>query len=285
MYQNDDVISKEIVTQDGEKDFQVRYIRDENVGIICTQTDKSYFLLDSADYWYDLTQEKYPPIIKCSCKNDRFNLTFNYIPRAGTEDYREIRINCSCTVCQKTKKLPPIEIDYSPTVQLFEQPITFCKQPKIKYKTYSLEGYWSENELLDMAEYLLKKGLFVYCWYWDSKSAKRCFKELSETELHSFLTRNGEKYIAIYFSEHTFDNVPMQNASDGKGIVIRQDIWRKNDMYVLHGPLMVVSHGMFYQMEFCSEFLDKDGNIIPKSAAFCDLTKEFQKFCKKLLKK
>ena len=73
--------------------------------------------------------------------------------------------------------------------QLFEHPITFCKQPKIKFKTYSLTGYWSEDELIGMAEYLLEKGLFVYCWYLESQNAKRCFKELSETELWSFLIR------------------------------------------------------------------------------------------------
>ena len=165
MYQNEAIISKLIVTQDGEKDFQIRFIRDENVGIICTPTDKSYFLLDSADYWYDLIQEKYPPIMKCSCKNDRFNLTFEYTPREGTEDFQEINITCSCTVCQKVKRLPTIEIDYSPSSQLLDHPITFCKQPKIKYKTYSLMGYWSDDELLDIASYFLNKNLFVYCWY------------------------------------------------------------------------------------------------------------------------
>lgn len=284
MYQNEGAISKAIVTPDGEKDFQVRYIRNENVGIICTPADESYFLLDSADYWYDLIQEKYPPILKCSCKNDLFNLTFDYTPRVNTDDFREISINCSCTVCHKTTRLPPIEIDYSPSLQLFDRPITFCKQPKIKYKTYSLAGYLSDDNLVDMAEYLLKKGLFVYCLYWDSKNAKRCFKELSEAELLSFLTGNGERYLAIYFSEETFDNVPLQNAPDGKGIIIQQDIWRKHCIFMLHGPFMVVSRGMFYQMEFCSEYLDKDGNIVPKSACFCALVKDFQNFSKKLLK-
>lgn len=285
MYQNENAISKMIVTPDGEKDFHVRYFRDEKVGIICTPTDKSYFLLDSADYWYDLIQEKYPPVMKCSCKNDRFNLIFEYIPRAGTEDFREIRMSCSCTVCRKSKVLPPIEIDYSPSSQLFDHPVTFCKQPKIKYKTYSLTGYWSNDDLADIAEYLLKKGLFVYCWYWDSKNGKRCFKELSETELYSFLSGNGKRYLAIYFSEDTFDSIPMQVASDGKGIVIQEDIWRKNGIIMLHGPLIVVSCGMFYQMKFSSEYLDKDGNIVPKSASFCDMIKDFQKFTKKLFKK
>jgi len=285
MHQNEDIISKVITTPDGEKDFQVRYFRDENVGIICTPTDKSYFLLDSADYWYDLIQKKYPATMKCSCKNDRFTLTFDYTPRLGTEDFREISINCSCTVCQKTKRLPSIEIDYSPSAQLFDHPVTFCKQPRIKYKTDSLAGYWSEDELAALAEYLLEKGLFVYCWYWDSKKARRFFKELSEAELHSYLTGSEEGYLAICFSEEAFDNVPLQNASDGTGIVIPKDIWRKNGIFMLHGPFMVVSHGMFYQMEFCSEYLDKDGNIVPKSASFCALVKDFKKFSNQLIKK
>ena len=284
MYQNEEVISKVIETPDGEKDFQVRYIQDENVGIICTPTDKSYFLLDSADYWYDLIQEKYPPIMKCSCKNDRFSLTFEYTPREGTVDFREINITCSCTVCQKAKRLPTIEIDYSPSSQLFDHPITFCKQPKMKYKTYSLMGYWSDDELFSIANYFLNKNLFVYCWYWDSQNAQRCFKELSTAELHSFLSGNEERYLAIYYSEEPFNNIPMQTASDGKGILIQQDIWRKNCVFMLHGPFMVVSRGLFYQLDFCSEYLDKDGNIVPKSASFCALTKDFQKFSKKLLK-
>lgn len=248
-------------------------------------TDKSFFLLDSADYWYDLIQEKYPPVMKCSCKNDRFNLTFDYTPRVDTDGFREININCSCTVCQKSKRLPPIEIDYSPSSQLFDHPITFCKQPKIKFKTYSLTGYWSDDELLGMAEYLFNKNLFVYCWYWDSQNAKRCFKELSEAELHSFLTGDAEQYLAIYFSEETLVDITMQATFEEKGILIQQDIWRKKRIFLLHGPFMVVSHGMLYQIEFCSEYLDRDGNIIPKSASFCALTQDFQKYSKKLLEK
>ena len=60
MYQNEEIISKSIVTPDGENEFQVRYMRNEEVGILCTPTGKSYFLLDSKDYWYDLIQESYP---------------------------------------------------------------------------------------------------------------------------------------------------------------------------------------------------------------------------------
>jgi hypothetical protein len=108
---------------------------------------------------------------------------------------------------------------------------------------------------------------------------------LSATELHSFLSGKEERYLAIYFSEEPFNNIPMQTASDGKGILIEQDVWRRNPVFMLSGPFMVVSSGLFYQMDFCSEYLDKDGNIVPKSASFCAVVQEFQKYSKKLLKK
>ena len=285
MYQNEEIISKRIVTPDGENEFQVRYIRNEGVGVLCTSNGKSYFLLDSKDYWYDLIQENYPPVMKCSCKNDRFNLTFHYTPRVGTDDFREVSIECSCTVCKKTKRLPAIKIDYSPSAGLLEQPITFCKQPKIKYKTYSLKGYWSAEEVTGMAEYLLEKNLFAYCWCWDSKDGKRRVKELSETELHVILTGNGEPYVAIYFSEESLDQIPCAIYSNEKGVFVRQDIWRKNSVIVLHAPFMVMSNDKFYQMEFCSEYLDKEGEIISKPVSFCTLVQEFQEYSKKLLKK
>ncbi len=284
MYSNEDIISKVIVTEDGEKDFQVRYFRDENVGIISTPTDRSYFLLDSADYWYDLIQEKYPPIMKCSCKNDRFHLTFDYTPREGTEDFREISIICSCTACQKSKRLPPVEIDYSPSSHLYECPITFCQQPKIKYKTYSMMGYWSHVELLSMADYLLNKNLLVYGWYWDPPYEKRCFRALSTEEVHSFLTDRADGYLAIYFSEEPLDSFPIQDTCDGKGIYIPNDIWRKKSVFMLHGPITVIPYGKLYQVDFCSEYLNKDCTIVPKSTSFCALTQDFRKYVKKLLK-
>lgn len=285
MYQNEEIISKSIVTTDGENEFQVRYMRNESVGILCTPTGKSYFLLDSKDYWYDLIQENYPPVMKCSCKNDRFNLTFIYTPRVGTDDFREVSIDCSCTVCKKTKRLPAIKIDYSPSARLLEQPITFCKQPKIKYKTYSLKGYWSAEELTGLVQYLLEKNLSVYCWCWDSKDGKRCVKELSETELYALLTGNGEPYVAVYFSEEPLEHIPDAIYSNEKGVFVRQDIWRKYCVIELHAPFMVMTYGKFYQMEFCSEYLDKEGEIVPKPASFCTLVQEFQKYSKKLLKK
>ena len=108
---------------------------------------------------------------------------------------------------------------------------------------------------------------------------------MSTTIGYGFRTGKDKRYLAIYFSTETFDNGSMRNGTDGKGIVIQRDIWRKKGIFMLHGPFIVFFHGMFYQMEYCSEYLDKDGNIVPKSASFCTLIKDFQKFSRKLLNK
>ncbi len=186
MFQTEEKIKKDIITPDGEDEFQIRYIRDENVGVVTSRSNKSYLILDSIDFWYDLIQEKYPAKQKCNCKNDYFKLAFNYIPRIGTEDYRAVELISCCTVCGKQKKLSEIDIDYSPTSQLFENPITYCEQPKIKYKTYSLGGYWKEEAFRDLIEFLSQKGLWIYCWYWNQTEKKRYVKQTTVDELKKF---------------------------------------------------------------------------------------------------
>ena len=74
---DDGKISKGIVSPAGEDEFQIRYNSDENAGILTSRSGKSYFILDSKDYWYDMIQEVYPSKKKCSCKNDFFKIWFD----------------------------------------------------------------------------------------------------------------------------------------------------------------------------------------------------------------
>lgn len=274
MRQSKDAVSKAIATADGEQAFQLRYIHNENVGIVTTRTGKSFFILDSQDHWYDLTQEKYPSLMKCSCKNDFFSLTFDYSPRPGTDDYREISISCRCTACQKVKKLPPIPIDYSPSSHLFDDPIPFCAQPKIKHKTYSVNGYWQIEQLQDIVRYFVEKNLRTYGWYWDSATGKRCFRELSAEQAQPLL--RAANYLAIFFSEEDLDDVLLRSKSDEKGIVVRRDLWRKRCVFQLSAPLWVWGQGLYHHIDFCAEYLEKDGTIVPKAASFCDLVQDFR---------
>ncbi|MBR5121540.1 MAG: hypothetical protein IKU89_03230, partial [Oscillospiraceae bacterium] len=132
MFENEEKIRKNVITPNQEDEFQIRYIRAEDVGIITSRSDKSYFILDSNDYWYDLIQEQYPSKQKCSCKNDYFKVSFDYIPRKGTDDFKAVELTSQCTECGKIKKFARIDIDYSPSCQLYDSEITFCPQPNIK---------------------------------------------------------------------------------------------------------------------------------------------------------
>ena len=120
MFQNEKTLVKEIT--EGETEFQIRYIKEEGVGLATTRSGKNYLILDSLDYWFDCIQERYPPKRKCPCKNDYFRLRFSYTPRAGTEDFRSVSITSVCTSCGKERKIGEIDLKYSPTDHLFTQP-------------------------------------------------------------------------------------------------------------------------------------------------------------------
>ena len=285
MFQTEEKIKKDIITSDGEGEFQIRYIRDENVGVVTSRSNKSYLILDSIEFWYDLIQEKYPAKQKCNCKNDYFKLAFNYIPRIGTEDYRAVELISCCTVCGKQKKLSEFDIDYSPTSHLFENPITYCEQPKIKYKTYSFGGYWKEEAFSDLIEFLSQKALWIYCWYWNHTEKKRYVKQMTIDELKNFLFIENGHYLSIYFSTEALDELFANSTSDDSGIYVDSDVWRKREIIILKHPLLVAiaGAGKFYSVNFSSEYIEK-GQIKAKSEVFCGLVKEILAYSSERLK-
>lgn len=275
-------ISKEIISSTGEDEFQIRYIRDENVGILTSRSDKSYFILDSKDYWYDLIQEKYPSKRKCSCKNDFFKVRFDYKTRKESDDFQYVELISRCTECGKIKKFAQIDIDYSPSSQLFDQAITYCEQPKIRYKTYTISGFWEKEGLFGLIEFLAQKQLLIYLWYWN-ELGKRCFKQVDFAELIKFLSDRNTKYLGIYFSFESLEQIANNSYHDDKGIYIDRNLWRKKELIKIDSPISVISDNrikLCYYMEFCSEYLDSNGEVRKKSESFCRLAKELLQYCK-----
>lgn len=285
MFQSEEKISKNIMTPDGEDEFQIRFIHDENVGVLTTRSEKSYFILDSMEYWYDLIQERYPVKQKCRCKNDYFRIRFDYIPRIGTEDYRAVEVVSCCTECGKQRRLADIDIDYSPTDPLYEQPITFCKKPIIRYKTYSVGGFWTEDTFHNLLDFLFEKELLIYCWYWNHDDGKRYAHQMTSGELKKLLFLDKQKYMNVYFSLKSLDMILAESPSYEDGIYLARDIWRKNEVINLNSPLTIAVEGAgkFYSMDFCSEYLEA-GQIIAKSAPFCQIVQELLAYSKKKLK-
>ncbi|MBQ7343657.1 MAG: hypothetical protein IJW53_02700 [Clostridia bacterium] len=279
-------IQKEIVSSIGEDEFQIRYIRDENAGILISRSDKSYFILDSKEYWYDLIQEKHPSKQKCSCKNDFFKVRFDYLRRKETDDFISVELVSQCTECGKTKTFGRIDIDYSPSSQLFEQAITYCEQPKIKYKTYTIGGFWEKEDLSGLTEFLSQKQLLIYLWYWN-EFGKRCFKQVDFVELTMFLSNENSTYLGIYFSFEPLEQIASNSDYDDKGIFIDRNLWRKKELVQIGSPIRVLldnSIKLCYYIEFCCEFIDSNGKVQVKGESFCCLTKELLRYCKEKLK-
>ncbi|MBR6768161.1 MAG: hypothetical protein IKM34_01580 [Clostridia bacterium] len=286
MFDKEYTIQKNMITSDGEDEFQIRYIRNENVGVLTTRSEKSYFILDSQEYWYDLIQDQYPPKQKCSCKNDFFKVCFQYLTRKGTDDFRKVELVSQCTECGKIKNWASIDIDYSPSSQLFENAIPFCAQPKIKYKTHTVNGFWQTEQFYDLLEFLSQKQLFIYMWYWDETDNKRYFNQFSHTELMRFLSSENSRYLEIYFSTEPLNDLLDSSFSDEKGVYIDRNMWRKKNLIKIHAPIYVMGEnsGNLYYMYFCSEYIDSDGKVQSKNEPFCLLTKEVLTYCKQNLK-
>jgi hypothetical protein len=105
------MLSKTIVTPDGDNEFQFRVLKEEGVGLLTTRSDKSYLILDSLDYWYDLIQTAYPKKKKCKCSNEWFRVQFDYLLRENEEDIKSVQITASCTNCVGSPELRPQELE------------------------------------------------------------------------------------------------------------------------------------------------------------------------------
>jgi len=264
-------ITIHISTEKGANEFQVRLLPDEGVGLLTTKDDENYLILDSLDYWYDLIQDQYPKKKKCTCKNTYFFVWFNYIPRPGTNDIREVKITTTCTACSKTTKPISIDIDYSPTDQLIENPITYCETPDIKYQFTQLTSYWSGDNLKDFLSFIFfDLKLNVYCWFWEHPANVRKFEKVSFEKAVKIITVNHQ-FLNFYFTANELDHSKLVKLTNEKGVYLNNGIWRKDEIIQLSAPLVITGHGLLYYTHFCNQYLDR-GTVTDKSARFLEIT-------------
>lgn len=65
-------VTKNISTENGANEFQVRLLKDDGVGLLTTKNEENYLILDSLDYWYDLIQNEYPKKKNVTVKTNGF---------------------------------------------------------------------------------------------------------------------------------------------------------------------------------------------------------------------
>jgi hypothetical protein len=268
-----------IQTLEGANEFQVRFFKEEGIGLLTTRTEKNYLVLDSLEYWYDLIQNEYPKKKKCSCKNEWFTVQFAYEVRKDTSDFRSVTIRTTCISCRKSVKAMTIDIDYSPTDHLLTHPLTYCEQPNIKYKFNELNSYWSGNDLPNFLAFIFNDlKLNVYCWFFRYPEGKRFFQKVNLKEAIEIITIN-HKYLDFYFSERVINPEDMIAFKDENGVYLKRDIWRKNEFIKLSSPIVISNCGSLYYISYCNQYLVKT-NVIDKSKQFEHITSTLNSWLK-----
>lgn len=267
-------IKKDIVTIDRENIFRLRLDKDEGIGLLTTSSERNYLILDSIDYWYDLTQTKYPSEVKCNCRNNLFKVYFEYLID-DQENVKTISIFTKCNECEKEKLQTEINIDYAPTKILIEQPITYCEVPKVKYKYKDYLGYWNTEDRNKVLKFFESLGCKFYSSNWNNeKNQEEYF--LTDIWKHAE-EKNG---ISIFVS---MNEIPLNGKQEKKHL-----FWRKKEAIYLRGPMDVrfeknetYEIGHLYEAEFCTETINKEnGKTEIKSKEFEKFTTQFELFLK-----
>jgi hypothetical protein len=270
-------LSQSIVTDHGEDKFQLRFMKEEGVGLLTTQSDRSYLLLDSLDYWYDLIQMGYPKKKKCRCKNEWFMVRLDYLPREATPDYKNISVITTCAHCSKVSTGMDLDIDYSPTDHLYRQPITFCEKPKISYQFSQLTAYWNSNNLKHFLTFIFDDlKLQVYCWFYKYPDGIRYFEKVTYQKAFEIITVNHQ-YLNFFFSIQEIDLSEMIAGTEERGVYLKNDLWRKNDLVELSSPTHILGYGLLFYIHYCGQHLDK-GKVVDKSPAFRALTNRLEQW-------
>lgn len=265
---------------DGETEFQLRVLKDEGVGLLTTRSQRSYLILDSLDFWYDLIQTTHPKKKKCKCGNEWFHVQLEYLLRTDKTDIENVLVTATCTDCQKFSKVMSVDFKYSPTLHFLNQPITFCKTPDIKYKFKELNCYWEHKDLARFLEFMITdSGLHAYCYYGKHPDYIRKFEAVSYERAIEITTIN-HRYLDFYFSPVEISDLSKMIDSDtDTGVFIKEDLWRRNELIHLSSPFHILGYGLLYYIHYCAQYLDK-GEVANKSPEFEKKTIQLENWLK-----
>jgi hypothetical protein len=256
--------------------FEASVLKDEGVGVIkCLQCGRDYLLLDSADYWFDVIQQRpYPRPIRCGCKGTAFQLRIDYEFR-DDGDVRSVEVWSTCTACGKSRMQSDAEIDYSPTKRLVDEPLTFCKNPKVHYDLRELSLYAKRADIAEVARFL---GKDAGCQF---AAALRLNGEWSVRQLdfneaeQTILKETGPSccYLWIYAFPH-----PIKISANAVGTARKEAVfWKRQEIIRISSPINMqfdsinAVPSLLYYIRFSNESV-KNERVVAKSKRFLGLT-------------
>jgi hypothetical protein len=177
-----------------------------------------------------------------------------------------------CEKCGKQLNVLDIEIKYSPTENLVKNPLIYCKKPMIKYNSKTISRVLKINELHKIILYLSELGFNIYSWYWNRKNKKREFKEFNKKEIKQI-----DEFLHLYITQKNLNIDDFVLTIDELGLYMKEDLWRKNELIEV-GYVNMVNVGIIYRLEYGTQYIDKNGEVINKSIGFSDRIENFEKW-------
>jgi hypothetical protein len=268
-------------------DFQLRVLRDEGAAAArCTGCSSDYLLLDSKDYWFDLIQQGYPRLVRCSCKSESFRLSIDYRFR-DDGDVKHVEVHSICSACAKVRSRFDFEVDYSGTGHLLRKPLVPCKNPKVLYDLKELSLLLTLPDMLGIVDHLGEQGCrFLFRLRRDDEWVTSV-----QTAAEAKVTIDQDKYLFVYaapgdldYPEATLDSGKKEAAlwkrseviriSSKSYICARLSEGQAAGIYYCSEPPMHGSYtaaGLSFYLKFSNEFI-RGERIVRKSAAFQKVT-------------
>jgi hypothetical protein len=250
-------------------DFEVRALTAEGLANVkCIACDRNYLLLDSEEYWFDAIQGDYPRVRKCSCGSTSFRLRCDYSYRE-TGDVRAVDVSTSCAACAREKHLLDMDINYSGTERLVEEPLKYCENPKVLYDLQKLTLYVKREDIARIVNFLAEscQCSFVGWLRINSEWVKRA---LSSDEAKETVRQEADPYLMIYAHRDPVD-IPDANVNSLKD----EDIfWKRHEIIRISSPTHIGIAGvkaLLFYIDFANEFVDRQ-IIVRKSGGFVEMT-------------
>lgn len=265
--------------------FELRILRDEAVASAhCVSCSKDYLLLDSKDYWFDVIQQGYPRITRCTCKSESFRLRIDYANRDdGNINY--IELHSICTACEKAKRQLNMDIDYSGTKHLIEKPLVACKNPKILYDLKDLSLLLLLPDMLRIFDHLADQG----CTFYSVVSRDKAWVLVQQKIAQVKATLENGGYLYIYAIPKHLEIPDPQNSTSkeedafwkcseviriGSKYHVCRDPQNTDSISYCSAPQIFPSYtevGLSIHIHFSNEFVLRE-KIVQKSEAFRALT-------------
>src|SRR5262245_51430924 len=94
----------------GAAEFAFRIDADAQAALVaCEGCERNWFVLDSRDHWYDVTQEPFPRPRACSCRAKRWRIELAYIV-SHVDVVHQVELRGTCASCARPRRLGVLEI-------------------------------------------------------------------------------------------------------------------------------------------------------------------------------